>query len=275
MSEDENFILTKEHKKFTEFCNACKEYRYIGLCYGNPGIGKTVSANQYSKWEIINQYYNGNFRKFFDDPKSLKLPESSLNCDTILETSSMTDTPARMEKSIASNAYILQFIKKFFKNGNKIDNSYTREEEKFSYLKLLIIDEADHLKYTTLEQIRNIYDRFNFGLIFIGMPGIERRLSRYPQLYSRVGFLHEFKALSKDEMTYIIDRHLNQLNTKIKLENFDDFETMNSVIRITKGNFRILTRLFQQLERLMQINNVYSINTELVNTARELLVLGS
>ena len=275
MSEDENFILTKEHKKFTEFCNACKEYRYIGLCYGNPGIGKTVSANQYSKWEIINQYYNGNFHKFFDDPKSLKLPESSLNCDTILETSSMTDTPARIEKSIGSNAYILEFIKKFFKNGNKIDNSYTREEEKFSYLKLLIIDEADHLKYTTLEQIRNIYDRFNFGLIFIGMPGIERRLSRYPQHYSRVGFLHEFKALSKDEMTYIIDRHLNQLNTKIKLENFDDFETMNSVIRITKGNFRILTRLFQQLERLMQINNVYSINTELVNTARELLVLGS
>ena len=219
MSEDENFILTKEHKKFTEFCNACKEYRYIGLCYGNPGIGKTVSANQYSKWEIINQYYNGNFHKFFDDPKSLKLPESSLNCDTILETSSMTDTPARIEKSIGSNAYILEFIKKFFKNGNKIDNSYTREEEKFSYLKLLIIDEADHLKYTTLEQIRNIYDRFNFGLIFIGMPGIERRLSRYPQLYSRVGFLHEFKALSKDEMTYIIDRHLNQLNTKIKLEN--------------------------------------------------------
>jgi len=271
MSEDENFILTKEHKKFTEFSNACKEYRYIGLCYGNPGIGKTVSANQYSKWEIINQYYNGNFHKFLDDPKSLKLPESSLNCDTILETSSMTDTPARIEKSIGSNAYILEFIKKFFKNGNKIDNSYTGEEEKFSYLKLLIIDEADHLKYTTLEQIRNIYDRFNFGLIFIGMPGIERRLSRYPQLYSRVGFLHEFKALSKDEMTYIIDRHLNQLNTKIKLENFDDFETMNSVIRITKGNFRILTRLFQQLERLMQINNVSSINTELVNTARELI----
>ena len=29
MNEYENFILTKEHKKFTEFCNACKEYRYM------------------------------------------------------------------------------------------------------------------------------------------------------------------------------------------------------------------------------------------------------
>ena len=197
------------------------------------GIAKTVSANQYSKWEILNQYYNENFNKFIDTPESLKLPEFLLDCDTMLVTSSMTDTPARIEKSIGSSTYRLEFVKKFFKNGNKIDTSYTVEKEKFAYLKLLIIDEADHLKYTTLEQIRNIYDRYNFGLIFIGMPGIERRLSRYPQLYSRVGFLHEFKALPKDEMTYIIDQHLNQLNTKIKLENFDDFETMNSVIRIT------------------------------------------
>nr|MBC8294875.1 AAA family ATPase [Pelagibacterales bacterium] len=261
MNEYENFILTKEHKKFTEFCNACKEYRYIGLCYGIPGIGKTASANQYSNWESLHQYYTNNFYEFINNSKSLTLPESILNCDTILKTSSMTDTPTRIEKSIGGNAHILHFTKKFFKNGNQMDNSYIREEEKFAYLKLLIIDEADHLKYTTLEQIRSIYDKYNFGLIFIGMPGIERRLSRYPQLYSRVGFLHEFKALSKDEMTYIIDRHLNQLNTKIKLENFDDFETMNSVIRITKGNFRILARLFQQLERLMTINNVSSINS--------------
>lgn len=56
---------------------------------------------------------------------------------------------------------------------------------------------------------------------------------------------------------------------------FDDFETMSSMIRTTKGNFRILTRLFQQLERLMKINNVFSINIDLVNTARELLVLGN
>ncbi len=37
MNNDVQFILTKEYKKFEEFCNSCKDYRYIGLCHGIPG----------------------------------------------------------------------------------------------------------------------------------------------------------------------------------------------------------------------------------------------
>ena len=77
----------------------------------------------------------------------------------------MTDTPTRMEKAISGSAFRLHFTKRFFENDNKVDDSYISEEEKFSYLKLLVIDETDHLKYSTLEQIRSIYDQFNFGLV--------------------------------------------------------------------------------------------------------------
>lgn len=279
--QESKFISTKEYKKFEELCNSCKDYKYIGLCYGAPGIGKTLSANQYSNWKQLKSYHDCNFRNFFYAPELISIPSGILECDTIIKTASATNTPARIEKGVFSDAYILKFMKDFTIT-KKVDTSNSglspltdSMEERFSGIKLIIVDEVDHLKYTSLEQLRNIYDRFEFGMVFIGMPGIERRFSRYPQLYSRVGFLHEFKPLSRDEMTFIIENHLNQLGTKISMDNFSDYETLNTIVRITKGNFRVLTRLFQQLERLMKVNNVASINTDLVNSAREVLVVGS
>lgn len=126
-----------------------------------------------------------------------------------------------------------------------------------------------------LEQVRDIYDRSKVGVVLIGMPGMEKRLSRYPQLYSRVGFVHQFRPLSAEEVRFILEQKWQEFGYTLQLDDFTDMEAVAAIVRITQGNFRLLHRLFTQIERIVTINQVRGVSKEVIETARESLVIGA
>lgn len=140
--------------------------------------------------------------------------------------------------------------------------------------RLIIIDEADRLKDSTLDQLRYIFDQGGIGLVLIGMPGLEKRIARHPQLYSRVGFVHEFQALSQTEIRELLPK-LWPAEVDIPAGGFADDEAIASTIRASRGNFRTLNRLLTQMGRTLEINGLETVTAEVVKTAREMLVVGS
>ena len=53
-----------------------------------------------------------------------------------------------------------------------------------------------------------------------------------------------------------------------------DAETVAAVIRITDGNFGLLSRLLTQAERILEINGLTGVTAEVIDAARESLVIG-
>jgi hypothetical protein len=71
------------------------------------------------------------------------------------------------------------------------------------------------------------------------MPGLEKRLAHYAQLYSRVGFVHQFRTLSTEEMQFILAHKWQQLGLHLTQDDFTDAEAVAAITRITTGNPRI------------------------------------
>jgi DNA transposition AAA+ family ATPase len=261
------FIVTKEHRRFVEFCDACRRYRYIGLCYGPPGVGKTLSARQYTQWQLVEQAAPRH-------QPGHALPPELAACHTLFYTAPVAGTPGRVTKEIFTAWHQLNLL---------VQEATTHQlppGEEIPWYKipecveLLIVDESDRLQVAGLEALRDIYDRRNIGLILIGMPGIEKRLARYAQLYSRVGFVHQFRTLSTEELRWILEQRWQQLGLSLDYTDFTDAEAVATIIRITNGNFRLVHRLLTQVERILQINHLQLITKEVVEAARERLVIG-
>jgi DNA transposition AAA+ family ATPase len=265
-SQPADFIVTKEYRRFAEFCDACREARYIGLCYGLPGVGKTVSARQYTRWNQLESLLGGP-PPYRHTPTP---PPDSGPWQTVRYTPGVTNTPRSVEQAVGNVWGTVQ--------GLGARATWYRDPTAAVLRRppdLLVVDEADRRKTASLEQLRDVYDRRQVGMVLIGMPGLEKRLARYAQLYSRVGFVHQFRPLSGKELQGVIEQQWVQLGLDLADNQHADAAVVNAIARATGGNFRLVQRLFAQIERIVSINKLPAVTTEVVTLARERLVDGA
>jgi replication-associated recombination protein RarA len=138
---------------------------------------------------------------------------------------------------------------------------------------LILVDEADRLHMNSLEQIRSIFDEGTAGLVLIGMPGIEKRIARFPQFYSRIGFVHEFRPLDAAQVENLLESRWAPAGVNLPDQQLLP-EVIASLIRMTGGNFRLLARLLTQIERVLRVNDLHLVSNAVVEAARESLVIG-
>src|SRR5215813_11529393 len=281
------FVVTNEHRRFAEFCEACRRYRYIGLCYSVPGVGKTLSARSYANWDTVEAFdLYGNAsdaalhevlgsNTLFYTPKVVNSPGHiahdiqrlrerlhTMSCEP-LRREEHAKRQELQQQEAAYQRYVLT-EKDWFAEPAEERPRFSYRELSVAYHQkrvalpdpttLIIIDEADRLKMAALEQMRDIFDHGGLGLVFIGMPGLEKRLARYPQLYSRVGFVHAFRPLSAVEVRGLLESQWLPSGVALPEEGLTDEDTRAAIIRITGGNFWLLQRLLTQMARLVEIN---------------------
>jgi hypothetical protein len=131
--------------------------------------------------------------------------------------------------------------------------------------RLLIIDEAEHLKYKSLEIIRRLHDFTGIGVLLVGMPRLLGNLrglkGEYAQLYSRVGIKAVLTPLRQTDTEEIVQAALPGSNGIWKVFH-----------EKTGGNARLLDKLVKRSSRVAELNHT-PITPEVVDAALQSLLI--
>ncbi len=268
MPEQATFLVTKEHRRFTEFADTARQHRCIGLCWGRPGVGKTLSTRHYAGSDDWARWQH----QLAIGAEPGPVPEGVLQARTAVWSPTVNASIREVDQALPRACQQISYAVDYHQHGN-VDPFVHTDSGGSALTELLIVDEADRLKTTGLEQIRDYYDRHALGVILIGMPGIEKRLARYPQLYSRIGFAHEYRPLTSDELTAVLTRRWRTSDLSDE-DSLAQTVAIATIARITGGNFRLIDRLLTQIERIQAINQLPAVTPEAVEAAREALLIG-
>ena len=136
------FQITKQHRRFVEFADAVRRHRYIGACYGAPGLGKTLSARTYAAAEDWDRW---ELHRYSRDST---LPESLLTSRTAIFTPYVTITARQLLNEVIHRVAVLSgdIERSFNALWDPFDDNQLESD---SRTELLIIDITDRMESRT------------------------------------------------------------------------------------------------------------------------------
>jgi hypothetical protein len=116
----------------------------------------------------------------------------------------------------------------------------------------------------SLEQERSIFDHGETGLILIGMPGLDERMTSRLQSCSRIGLVHEFQPRCCPDSP----------SAGIALDAIGGGPPPPAIRSGNGGEFQLLAHLLTQMERIIEVNALQKVTKAVVAAAREGPVIG-
>ena len=208
----------------------------LGLIYGPAGRGKTRAVDTLAA--RTGALYVSAARVW--TPNSML--KRILACMGITSTVSAADNLARAAEALAERLGVPSL-------GNG----------------LLIIDEADYLVKGTqpprtpplLDTVRDLHDASGAPVLLVGMNGLAKALSRFPQFWDRVRMSEEFAPLVKKEVM--------SLASELAGLTLDD-QSAEQIRRATHGNLRQTILHLARLEALAKAEGSPKVSLEWIRT---------
>ena len=200
--------------------NKPKNIAKMGLVYGEPGLGKSQTA----LWLACK--YDGIYIRASNLMTSRWLIEEIVR--------EMDELPRYLTSD----------------NFNVVISKLSQKP------KIIFVDEIDYLmnNYKSVETLRDIHDKTDCPIVFVGMGLAHRKLERYKHLYDRFSEIVKFETFGVEDLSQIFSQ-LSEIPF-----------TPDSIEYIHKkyNRFRQIVQLINQMEIFAKDNNLTEINLEVI-----------
>ena len=221
---NKTFVRTNNVKNFIGLVenlqNNPKNIPKMGLVYGEPGLGKSQTA----LW--LSCKYDGIYIRASNLMTSRWLVEEIVR--------EMDELPRYLTSD----------------NFNIVISKLSQKP------KIIFVDEIDYLmnNYKSVETLRDIHDKTDCPIVFIGMGLALRKLERYKHLYDRFSEIVKFETFGVGDLSQIFSQ-LSEISF-----------TPDSIEYIHKkyNRFRQIVQLINQMEIFAKDNNLTEINLEVI-----------